>query len=75
MRNHTYRPRGVTPELREVLDRFYATPAGKIMLKTSIHIESDKKAARSILENLLNSRTKNKPEISSIIEVVKDLDI
>lgn len=74
MRSHTHRPRGTTPELREVLDKFYATPAGKNMPKSSVHIESDKKAARSVLENLLRSRLQH-PEISSILEVVKELDI
>jgi hypothetical protein len=72
MRSHKHRARGTTPELREVLDKFYNTPAGKKLTKNA-HIAADISKAKTILENLLEESGKNR--VSSITLSVKGIDI
>lgn len=70
--NHKHRTRGTIPELKDILDRFYATPAGHKMAKSK-HVEADIAKAKLVLTKLLSGRSKNvvssisKGEVTNVV--------
>ena len=75
MRDHKYRPRGVSPELRELLDNFYMTPAGKKLANKAkaANIQADVQKAQTVLKRLLDRQIKN--PVTTITTTAIEIDV